>query len=117
MRSLLVLLVVAACGFVAMPASAAGYKSCAGGFDPDGSRGDFYAKISAKGVGCATAKSVTRAWIKHQNKTDGANPAGRVTIKGMRCTGKAVKHAGDPNGGLSVTCVKRASVVRFYGHP
>lgn len=117
MRSLTLVLVVAACGLVAVPAPAAGYRPCAGGFAPDGSEGDFYGRIGAKNVGCSTARSVTRAWIGHQNKTDGANPTGRVKIKGMRCTGRAVKRAGDPNGGLAVTCVKGRSAVRFYGHP
>lgn len=117
MRSLILVLVVAACAASAAPAPAAGYRSCKGGFAPDGSKGDFYGRIGAKAISCSTAKSVTRAWIGHQNKTDGANPTGRVTIKGMRCTGRAVKHAGDPNGGLAVTCVKGRAAVRFYGHP
>ena len=117
MRLSILAAVAAACVCAAPTAAGAAYKPCPGGFDPDGSKGDFYAQIRAKGVSCSTAKSVTRAWIKHQNMTDGANPTGRVKIKGMRCTGKAIKKAGDPNGGLAVTCVKGTTAVRFYGHP
>lgn len=113
---MLIILAVAAT-VLAAPASGAAYRSCPGGFDPDGSKGDFYGQIRAKGVTCATAKSVVRAWVKFQNMTDGANPTGRVTIKRMRCSGRAVERKGDPNGGLAVACVKGKTAVRFYGHP
>lgn len=108
-----VLLLVAA---AARPADAAGVAACRGGFDPDGSSGSFYAQIRAKALSCPTARTVVRAWIRHQNKTDGANPTGRVTIRRMRCAGRVVRTRGDPNGGLAVTCVRGASAVSFYGH-
>jgi hypothetical protein len=94
-------------------APAASYKSCSGGFDADGSKGSFYTKIRAKGLSCPTAKSVTKAWVKYEASTDGANPTAKVKVKGYSCTGKALKGAG----ALSVVCVKGKAAVRFTGSP
>ena len=119
MRKLFLTFIVAAALplVVCAAAPAASYKSCSGGFNPDGSKGSFYMKIRAKGISCATAKSVTKAWVKYEASTDGANPTAKVKIKGYTCSGKAVKSASDPEGGLAVVCAKGAKAVRFTGHP
>jgi len=67
--------------------------------------------IRAQGVSCPTAKSVTKAWVKYEAMHDGANPTGKVKVKGYACTGKASKSA------LVVTCKKGKAVVRFTGSP
>jgi hypothetical protein len=101
-------------------AAAPQYVSCSGGYNPDGTPGSFYRMIKAKRVSCATARSVTKAWVVHESQTDGANPTGKVTIKGFACRGRATGGGGDdPDGGLAVTCKRSGGkkVVRFYGHP
>lgn len=119
MRKLFLIVLAAAVVPLALSAvaPAASYKSCSGGFNPDGSKGSFYMKIRAKGLSCATAKSVTKAWVKYEASTDGANPTAKVTIKGYKCSGKALKSSGDSEGALSVVCAKANKAVRFTGHP
>src|SRR3954453_19912349 len=119
MRRLLVIaLATAAVAPVApVAAPAASYKSCGGGFNPDGSKGSFYRSIRAKGISCATAKAITRAWVRYEAMHDGANPTGKVRVKGYRCSGKASKSSGDGGSALSVVCVRGAKAVRFLGHP
>jgi hypothetical protein len=115
------LLIVAAIAvlplFAAHGAPAASYKSCSGGFNPDGSKGSFYRKIRAKGTSCATARSVTKAWVKYEAMHDGANPTAKVTIKGYKCAGKSVKSSGYSDGALSVLCTKGTAAIRFTGSP
>jgi hypothetical protein len=98
-------------------APAASYKSCSGGFNPDGSAGSFYIKIRAKGLGCPTAKAVTKAWVRYEASRDGANPTAKVKVKGYSCSGRSIKSAGDDEGALAVLCVKGTKAVRFTGHP
>jgi hypothetical protein len=122
MRSMSVALAALACGLVfvpAAPAAGTAYKSCSGGYNNDGTPGTFYRKIRAKRVTCSTARSVTKAWIVYEAKTDGANPTATVKINGYSCKGSAVSAPGDPNGGLEVRCVRDGGrkAVRFYGHP
>jgi hypothetical protein len=105
--------------FTPGPAAAARFHACAGTFAPDGTAGGgFYGHIRAKRTGCATARSVTRAWVRYEAMTDGANPTGRVRIRGYSCRGRTVSLApGDLEGGLSVLCTRGHRAVSFLGHP
>jgi hypothetical protein len=108
---LVALAVVALPLFVSSAAQSTAYKPCSGGFNPDGSKGSFYKSIRAKGIGCPAAKAITKAWVRYEASTDGANPTAKVKIKGYKCSGKAVKSS------LVVSCVKGSKAVRFVGHP
>ena len=113
----IILVVAALLLFPALaPAKQATYKPCGGGFNPDGSKGSFYSSIRAKKITCAKARSITKAWVKYEDMTDGANPTGKVTIKGYKCSGKALS-APDSDGALAVKCVNGGKAVRFSGHP
>jgi len=117
-KLILIALAVSAVPLAASAAApAASYKSCSGGFNPDGSSGSFYRKIRAKGISCPTAKGVTKAWVKYEASRDGANPTAKVTVKGYKCSGKSVKSSGDDEGALAVICAKGSKAVRFTGHP
>jgi hypothetical protein len=93
-------------------AKSAAYKPCSGGFNPDGAKGSFYSKIRAKKIKCGTARSITKAWVRYEAMTDGANPTGKVKIKGYKCSGKTTA-----GGALSVVCANGGKGVRFTGHP
>jgi hypothetical protein len=108
-------------GLTVAPAGAATahFHDCAGSYGPDGTPGQgFYRRIRAKRTGCTTANRVTLAWVKYEAMHDGANPTGRVRIRGYHCRGHVVRdHPGDAEGGLGVLCTRGAKAVAFYGHP
>jgi hypothetical protein len=113
-----VVCVSAVCALPAGAGAASGYKSCAGGYNPDGTPGSFYRKIRAKRVGCTTARTVVKAWVRAH--ADGSSSViARITVAGYSCKGAGVSAPGDPNGGLSVLCTRDGGrkAVRFYGHP
>ena len=96
--------------------SASAYKKCSGGYNPDGSKGAFYRKIRVKKITCKTGRSVTKAWVV-AHSSGSTDPAKKSVVKGYTCKGKSTASATDPEGGLSVRCVKHGKAVRFYGHP
>lgn len=99
------------------PAGAASFAKCSGSYAPDGSPGGgFYSRIKAKRISCAAAKKVTLTWIK-LHASGAENPTRTVKVLGYTCKGRSVSSPGDPNGGLSVLCVRSAKAVSFYGHP
>ena len=92
------------------------YKSCSGGFDPDGSVGSFYRQIKAHNVSCAEARAETRAWVKAAQDAPFKRPR---FVRGYTCGARGVApDPNAPNGGLAVRCAKPGGrVVRFFGHP
>lgn len=117
MRKPLLAAVAAAAVLVpAGPATAASFHGCPGGFNPDGSAGEFYGSITVKRTTCRAARNVTRSWVLRH--ADGSrNPTARMTVLGYSCRGRATSSAGDPNGGLRVLCVDGRRAVAFTGHP
>jgi hypothetical protein len=104
-----------AAGALAVVPAAASAKSCPGGFNPDGTKGDFYRQLRVSGVGCPAGRSLMHTWVVQMS--GGKNPVGTVTVKGYACTGRSTAGSEDMDGGLKVRCVKGTKVVRFYGHP
>jgi len=116
--ALFAVVVVTAAAGAGVATGAAGYASCSGGFNPDGTSGAFYQRIRAKRVTCRTAKAVVKAWVVKQAASDGANPVGTTKVKGYTCRGRSYGAGADADGGLAVTC-KHGSrhVITFIGHP
>ncbi len=98
--------------------AASPFTPCSGGYNPDGTKGSFYSNIRAKRVSCSVARSVTKAWVVKEARSDGANPTARISVKGYSCKGSVKRmDPRDAEGGLEVFCAQGRKGVRFYGHP
>jgi hypothetical protein len=115
MLRLIAVSALAAGALAAVPAAASA-QSCPGGFNPDGSKGDFYSRLRVTGTGCAAGRKVMHRWVVRMSPGTG-NPTRTVTVKRYTCSGRSTAGHEDMDGGLKVRCVKGAKVVRFYGHP
>ncbi len=116
-RTLLTAIAVLATVAVAAPSTtgaATVFKPCSGSFGPQGQAGGgFYRKITAKRVTCATARSVTKAWVV-AHKSGSTNPTKKSVVKGYSCTGTA-----PAENSLKILCVRDGGqkAVRFIGSP
>jgi len=104
-----------AAGAIAAVPAAASARSCAGGYNPDGTKGDFYRQLVVHNVGCHAGRSVMHRWVVRMSA--GGDPTRTIRVRRYTCSGRSTANAEDQEGGLIVRCVKGRKVVRFYGHP
>ena len=116
-RTLLTAVAVLAAAAVAAPSTtgaASVYKSCSGSYGPSGQAGGgFYRKITAKRVTCATARSVTKAWVV-AHRSGSTLPTKKSVVMGYGCTGTV-----PAENALKILCVRDGGrkAVRFSGSP
>jgi hypothetical protein len=112
------LLVLTAGSVAPGTAATAPFHACAGhyGFDGDPD-GRFFRRIMARRTGCTTANRVTLAWVRLNAMHDGADPTGRVRVRGYSCRGRVVPDPGTRGtSGLAVRCSRDAKAITFFGH-
>jgi hypothetical protein len=109
----LLLVVGALLAFVlTAPAGAASTRHCSGSYG-----GGFFHGITARGVSCATARGVTRTWVKRSGFETASFPrhGGNFRVRRFSC------RLHEPSGGSetgAITCTASdGDRVRFIGHP